>query len=166
MSRVGWFAVVLILSACGGTDDATGGPRLRGPGAKRAADSGTSVDGGALGLTDDEGAPDSGASVEEGPEESGEATYYDATSGLGACGIKAPADYLVAAINDEQYSKANCGRCASVTGPNGTVVVRVIDKCPGCGSGDLDLSEQAFAKIASKSAGRVKITWRFVACSS
>src|SRR5262249_8486509 len=98
-----------------------------------------------------------------GPEQSGEATYYNA-EGSGACGIKMPADYLVAAINDEQYSKANCGRCVAVTGPKGTVVVLVQDKCPGCDSGDLDLSTTAFKKIADLSAGRVKIKWHFVDC--
>jgi expansin (peptidoglycan-binding protein) len=119
----------------------------------------------------DGGVPADGAATQDadrdagptGPEQSGEATYYNA-EGKGACGIETPADYLVAAINDEQYSKANCGRCVSVTGPKGTVIVRVIDKCPGCDAGDLDLSETAFTKIADKSAGRVKITWRFTTC--
>jgi expansin len=108
----------------------------------------------------------SGSSSDAGSGEtnSGEATYYNA-EGKGACGIQTPADYLVCAINDEQYSKENCGRCVEVTGPSGkSVIVRIIDKCPGCDSGDLDLSETAFTKIAAKSAGRVKISWRFVAC--
>lgn len=93
----------------------------------------------------------------------GEATYYNA-SGTGACGTAITDDQLLAAINDEQYTKANCGRCVSVTGPNGTVVVKIVDKCPGCDRGDLDLSSTAFAKIAKLSAGRVKITWHFTDC--
>ena len=150
-------AVLLLSCACGPTEEPTG-PRLREAGTTPARD------GGEAGEPElDAGAPkDAGSSPEE-PEQSGEATYYNA-EGVGACGIQTPPDYLVAAINDEQYSKANCGRCASVTGPNGTVVVRIIDKCPGCDAGDLDLSETAFSKIANKSAGRVKITWRFVEC--
>lgn len=93
----------------------------------------------------------------------GQATYYNYVSG-GACGIKPPADKLIAAINDEQYSKENCGKCAMVTGPKGSVKVLVLDKCPGCGWGDLDLSQQAFERVASTSAGRVKIGWHFVDC--
>lgn len=93
----------------------------------------------------------------------GEATYYYYSSG-GACGITPPPDKLIAAINDEQYSKANCGRCALVTGPKGSVVVKILDKCPGCDRGDLDLSAQAFDRVASRSAGRIKIGWHFVAC--
>ena len=95
---------------------------------------------------------------------SGEATYY-AADGTGACGLKAsPNDLLVAAMNKSQYSKSRCGQCVLVTGPKGTVKVRIVDLCPGCANGDLDLSEQAFAAIASLSAGRVKITWHVVTC--
>lgn len=40
-----------------------------------------------------------------------------------------------------------------------------MDQCPECKSGDLDLSEEAFVKIADKSAGRVKISWQVVSCN-
>ena len=86
------------------------------------------------------------AATNSGTEHSGEATYYDA-NGTGACGLPASTDFMVAAINDEQYSKENCGKCVSVTGPRGAVVVRIVDKCPGCDAGDLDLSQTAFGKI-------------------
>ena len=95
---------------------------------------------------------------------SGEATYYDA-DGTGACGFKAtPNDLDVAAMNGSQYKKSWCGQCVLVTGPSGMVKVRIVDLCPGCAFGGLDLSKQAFAAIAALSAGRVKITWHFVPC--
>ena len=95
---------------------------------------------------------------------SGEATYY-AADGTGACGFKAsPNDLLVAAMNKSQYSKSRCGQCVLVNGPKGTVKVRIVDLCPGCSHGDLDLSEEAFMAVASLSAGRVKITWQVVTC--
>jgi expansin (peptidoglycan-binding protein) len=72
---------------------------------------------------------------------------------------------MVAAMNKAQYAKSVCGKCILVTGPKGTVKVRIVDLCPGCASGDVDLSEEAFAKIALLSAGRVKISWSFVTCS-
>lgn len=96
-------------------------------------------------------------------DESGEATWYDA-DGTGACGSKTSNASLVAAMNGAQYSKEVCGKCAEVKGPRGTVTVKILDKCPGCKEGDLDLSETAFAKIAKLSEGRVKITWHFVPC--
>lgn len=95
----------------------------------------------------------------------GEGTYYDA-DGTGNCSFAAsPGDLMVAAMNDPDYDgAARCGACVAVTGPNGSVVVRIVDRCPGCAHGDLDLSREAFAVIAPLAAGRVPITWREVAC--
>jgi expansin (peptidoglycan-binding protein) len=94
----------------------------------------------------------------------GQATYYNA-DGTGACGFKAtPNDLAVAALNGSQYKKSWCGQCALVTGPMGMVKIRIVDLCPGCAFGGLDLSQQAFEAIASLSAGRVKITWHVVPC--
>jgi expansin (peptidoglycan-binding protein) len=94
----------------------------------------------------------------------GEATYY-AADGSGNCSFDASSDLMVAAINGVDYSNAKwCGACLAVTGPNGEVTVRVVDQCPGCAKGDVDLSREAFEKIAPLSAGRVDITWRPVAC--
>jgi expansin (peptidoglycan-binding protein) len=96
---------------------------------------------------------------------SGEGTYYAAT-GAGNCSFDAsPSDLMVAAINAVDYDHAAlCGACLAVTGPAGEVVVRIVDQCPGCKQGDLDLSKEAFAKISPLSAGRVAITWHEVAC--
>lgn len=99
------------------------------------------------------------------PEASGEATYYDAT-GAGNCSFEpSPGDLMVAAMNGVDYAGAAwCGGCVEVTGPLGKVVVRIVDQCPGCAKGDLDLSREAFAMIADLSAGRVQMTWNEVAC--
>ena len=101
----------------------------------------------------------------EAISEMGEATYYDA-DGSGNCSFDAsPADLMVAALNAPDYAGAAwCGACLAVTGPMGDIVVRVVDQCPGCKHGDLDLSAQAFARIAPISAGRVAIAWHEVAC--
>lgn len=71
---------------------------------------------------------------------------------------------MVAAMNQTDYAgSAACGEYVSVTGPKGKVTVRITDRCPECRPGDIDLSEQAFAKIAEMSAGRVPISWYVVA---
>lgn len=94
----------------------------------------------------------------------GQATYY-AADGTGNCSFAADPTKMVAAINAPDYATAAwCGACLEVTGPSGMVVVRVVDKCPGCAHGDLDLSREAFERISPLSAGRVAITWREVAC--
>ncbi|HEY0722294.1 MAG TPA: expansin EXLX1 family cellulose-binding protein [Gammaproteobacteria bacterium] len=93
----------------------------------------------------------------------GEATFYRAT-GKGNCSFTASDDRLVAAINSRDYANAAmCGAYLAVSGPDGTVTVRITDRCPGCKPGGLDLSREAFARIAPKAAGRVPITWQIVA---
>jgi expansin (peptidoglycan-binding protein) len=101
-----------------------------------------------------------------GAPESGVATYYDAT-GAGACSFDAtPNDLDVAAIDMPEWNgSAPCGECVTVSGPNGTITVRIVDLCPGCEKGHLDLSMQAFARIADVAAGRVPITWQVVPCA-
>jgi expansin len=97
-------------------------------------------------------------------EVSGEGTFYDA-DGSGNCSFDPAADLMVAAMNAVDYGTADwCGGCVEVTGPMGSVVVRIVDQCPGCSQGDLDLGVEAFEKIAPLSAGRVPITWHEVAC--
>jgi expansin (peptidoglycan-binding protein) len=97
------------------------------------------------------------------PTYQGEATYYHAT-GVGACSFDpSPQDLMVAAMNAAQYDTAAlCGAYVQVTGPQGTVTVRIVDLCPGCKAGDLDLSQEAFSEIANLAQGRVPITWQVV----
>ena len=97
--------------------------------------------------------------------EAGRATYY-AADGSGACSFDpSPNDLDVAAMDAPEWNGSEvCGACVSVKGPMGTVTVRIVDLCPGCEVGHLDLSEQAFAQIADVSAGNVPITWVVVPC--
>ena len=98
----------------------------------------------------------------------GDGTYYGATGG-GACSYDpSPGNLMVAAMNAPQWQgSAVCGMCVEVVGPKGEankIVIRIVDLCPECKTGDLDLSQEAFAKIADPVAGRVKINWQPVAC--
>lgn len=101
-----------------------------------------------------------------GKTETGVATYYDA-DGSGNCSFDpSPDDLDVAAMDAPEYANSDvCGECVAVTGPKGSVTVRIVDQCPECEAGHLDLSESAFAKIADKSAGRVPITWNVIECN-
>jgi expansin len=102
-----------------------------------------------------------------GETKSGDGTYYDFANGDGACMFgPSPNDMDIAALNAPDWGGSSlCGACAEVTGPKGTVTIRIVDQCPGCKTGDLDLSPQAFGKIADMAAGRVPITWKLVTCS-
>ncbi len=110
------------------------------------------------------GCSNPGAPIPFGETQDGIATWYDAT-GDGACSFGRSSDLQVAAMNAPQFAgSAVCGECIDVKGPRGSTVVRVVDKCPECGPGHLDLSKEAFSKIAELSQGKVDITWQPVAC--
>jgi expansin (peptidoglycan-binding protein) len=115
---------------------------------------------------DDTGTPPGGACGDSPAPKTGEGTYYDAT-GAGNCSFDpSPDDLMVAAMNHPDYGVADwCGACLEVTGPQGNSVrVRVVDQCPECKTGDLDLSPEAFQMLSPLSAGRIKISWHEVAC--
>lgn len=99
----------------------------------------------------------------EQPIHTGEGTYYDA-DGSGNCMFDpSPEDLMVAAMNRADYTGAAlCGAFVQITGPNGSVTVRIVDQCPECLPGDIDMSPQAFDRIAPRIAGRVPISWRIV----
>jgi expansin (peptidoglycan-binding protein) len=94
----------------------------------------------------------------------GTATHYVLT-GTGNCSYPSPpADGLFVALSPAEYHGAPaCGGYIEVSGPDGSVRAEVIDQCPPCAAGHVDLSEAAFARIAPLSAGLVSVTYRAVA---
>ncbi len=97
----------------------------------------------------------------------GMATYYSA-DGSGICSFEpAPVDPLVAAMNDADYAlSAACGACVAIDGPDGSTTVRIVDRCPECPQGNIDLHPDAFAMLADPQLGIVPISWKYVSCPS
>jgi expansin (peptidoglycan-binding protein) len=93
----------------------------------------------------------------------GKATFYAAT-GAGNCSFDAVSNPLVVALGPTEYrAGAACGGYLDVTGPKGSVRVKVVDQCPECPAGHIDLSREAFAKIGNTGDGIVPVTYRTVA---
>jgi expansin len=92
------------------------------------------------------------------------ATHY-VLQGLPNCSYPSPpADGLYAALPPAEYaSAAACGGYLEVTGPHGSVRVKVIDQCPDCAAGHIDLSETAFAALSPLSAGLISVSYSPVA---
>ncbi|SCE77422.1 Peptidoglycan-binding domain-containing protein, expansin [Micromonospora coriariae] len=94
----------------------------------------------------------------------GKATFYDSNGAGGNCSNPAaPANRLYVALGPTEYAAgAACGGFLDVTGPKGTIRVLIMDQCPECEPGHLDLSREAFARIADPVQGLVPVTYRAV----
>ncbi|MEV5905831.1 expansin EXLX1 family cellulose-binding protein, partial [Streptomyces sp. NPDC052127] len=108
------------------------------------------------------GAAPSAGRIAPGTAYRGVATSYDVGNGDGACSYGPTSDVMTAAMNTADYetSKA-CGAYVLVrAGSGASITVRITNECPApCEAGQLDLSRQAFAKLAPLSAGRIAVTW-------
>ncbi len=107
-----------------------------------------------------------GDRIKFGTKYSGIATFYGAT-GAGNCSYEPTGDLMVAAMNQQDYEGSQaCGAFVDVTGPKGnTVRVKIVDRCPECAPGHIDLSAEAFAKLAEPVKGRIDISWKLVSPS-
>lgn len=101
---------------------------------------------------------------------SGTATWYTPkTEGgdKGACGgEKIGDDSEIVALNQPQYGDMSedsdwCGKEIEITGPKGTTTATIMDACPECSEGDLDLTPVIFKRVVGdKDQGVADITWR------
>jgi expansin (peptidoglycan-binding protein) len=100
-----------------------------------------------------------------GAQVTGTATHYLLPPAGGNCSYPAPpADGLFVALSPAEYDgAAACGSYLEVTGPGGSVRAEVIDQCPPCQAGHIDLSEKAFAKLAPLAAGLIHVTYQVIA---
>ncbi|CAF1307128.1 unnamed protein product [Rotaria sordida] len=103
----------------------------------------------------------------------GDATHYSVSAGYTACGTMHKDSEYVAALNDAQFDPYTpngnpdlnrlCNKLIKVIGPKGSATVKVVDRCPGCQYGDLDLSQAAFqVAIGDLSIGRARISWSWL----
>ncbi|CAK4875000.1 unnamed protein product [Aphanomyces euteiches] len=101
-------------------------------------------------------------------------TYGDGDPANGNCALMKYASFAPAfhvALNNDQYnSGANCGRCVSVSCTDSRctktapVIAQIVDRCPECKHGDLDMSLQLYNAVTGYTPGRVQITWDFIDC--
>ncbi|WP_216899580.1 expansin EXLX1 family cellulose-binding protein [Nocardia alni] len=87
-----------------------------------------------------------------------EARYYVFTPGVACSFPDLPMDgYYIGAPTVEYDGSAACGAYVDLTGPLGTVRAQIVDRCPGCGADQYDLSTAAFTRIADPTAGVAQI---------
>jgi hypothetical protein len=94
----------------------------------------------------------------------GRATFY--ATGLGACGENnVDSDYIVA-LNSAQYGSGypgpECFKQIQISANGKTATATIMDQCPSCAYGDLDLSPSLFNHFASPDDGVFQMTWDYV----
>ncbi|MFD0573925.1 expansin EXLX1 family cellulose-binding protein [Kitasatospora gansuensis] len=111
----------------------------------------------------------SGGRIQPKASYKGVATAYEAADGNGACTFGPSDDLMIAAMNSTDYESSRaCGAYVLVQAANGaSITVRIVNECPlPCAPGQLDLSQQAFAKLADLKVGRIPITWSLLSPGS
>ncbi|KAF9265869.1 hypothetical protein L218DRAFT_997246 [Marasmius fiardii PR-910] len=83
--------------------------------------------------------------------------------GLGNCGWNSvDTDWVVALATYSTYDGgSHCGRNVRVTANGVTREGTVVDSCPSCGSGDLDMSPSFFQQFAGLDVGVLAVSWDF-----
>lgn len=106
----------------------------------------------------------------------GDGTAYTlGQTSAGNCNMMQALDFATtyyAALNDKQWDGLqNCGRCAEVScdddrcsDKSTSIVVQILDRCPECAYGDLDLSPTVFTALTGSTPSRYTIKWKFVDC--
>ena len=115
----------------------------------------------AVGISQATASPACAAIATASAQTSGVATHYVLTPGDGNCSYPGlPNGGLFVALSPSEYDgSAACGSFIEVTGPAGSVTAEVVDQCPPCQAGHVDLSEQAFERIAPLAAGEVPVSY-------
>jgi hypothetical protein len=92
----------------------------------------------------------------------GQAVFYDPGQAAGSCGLGPfPAGGWYASLPPRRYGSGRaCGSYVDVYGPAGMVRAEVVDVCPDCAAGTVDLSRAAFAHIADLDSGTVTVSYQ------
>ncbi|KAJ1302884.1 hypothetical protein OPQ81_003183 [Rhizoctonia solani] len=91
----------------------------------------------------------------------GQATYFE--PGLGACGgVNGRTEHIVA-LNQAQWDGgAHCWHHVMIQAYGKQIEAAVVDLCPGCSWGDLDMAPGLFESFTSLDVGRFGITWWYI----
>ncbi|KAF5387110.1 hypothetical protein D9615_001860 [Tricholomella constricta] len=90
-------------------------------------------------------------------------SFYDV--GLGACGKHNVESDFIVALNSAQYGGGypgpQCFKTITMTFNGKTAQATIMDECPGCPYGGLDLSRSLFRYFAAESVGIIHGEWHF-----
>ncbi|KAL5529089.1 hypothetical protein ACEPAG_5063 [Sanghuangporus baumii] len=93
-------------------------------------------------------------------DENGRFTFYE--TGLGACGgWNNPTDFIVA-LNEEQWDGgSHCWEMITINYNGKSTQAQIVDLCPGCAWGGLDMSPGLFSFLDNPDLGVIYGSWSF-----
>lgn len=96
---------------------------------------------------------------------SGRATFYNNEVSEGACGGYTSSSDHIVALNVAQYGNPNarsswCGKKIQISYGGKTQTATVVDCCPTCPEGGLDMSKGLFGAFAGFDAGVFQMNWQ------
>ncbi|KAI0456605.1 RlpA-like double-psi beta-barrel-protein domain-containing protein-containing protein [Xylaria acuta] len=98
----------------------------------------------------------------------GISTFYGGNLNGGTCSFSTytlPSGiYGTAFSGSEWHSAAHCGACMEVTANGKSIIAMIVDKCPECDAGHLDLFENAFKVLSPSSTDLLPTSYTFVDC--
>ncbi|KAI1364594.1 RlpA-like double-psi beta-barrel-protein domain-containing protein-containing protein [Xylaria arbuscula] len=87
---------------------------------------------------------------------SGDMTWYD--PGLGACGWTNGGGDMIVAMSPGDMK---CGTHINIKYKGKTANAKIVDKCPGCAAGSIDVSPTVFQIFEPLGTGRVHVDWEY-----
>jgi expansin (peptidoglycan-binding protein) len=98
----------------------------------------------------------------------GRATFYNAGDSIGNCGWQSSGSEFVVALNTPQYGSTSdvsqyCGQTVTITYQGNTQQAKVVDSCPTCPYGGLDMSTSLFSALTDgdMGLGEMQVQWSF-----
>ncbi|KAF9033560.1 plant expansin [Panaeolus papilionaceus] len=83
--------------------------------------------------------------------------------GLGACGlVNTDADFVVALNGAQWEARIHCGQSVVINANGRTAIATIVDLCPGCPFGGLDLTPGLFQVFAPLEVGVITGSWNFL----
>ncbi|KAI0322710.1 RlpA-like double-psi beta-barrel-protein domain-containing protein-containing protein, partial [Amylostereum chailletii] len=80
----------------------------------------------------------------------------------GACGKHNTAGDFIVALNQAQWDNgAHCWKMINIDYAGKSLQAQIVDLCPGCKPGGLDLSPAVFNSFASPDEGNIFGSWTF-----
>ncbi|KAI0427398.1 carbohydrate-binding module family 63 protein [Xylaria sp. FL1042] len=108
------------------------------------------------------------AVVESSSAVTGTSTFYGGNLNGGTCSFTTytlPSGIYGTAFSGSAWdSAAHCGACLEVTANGKSITVMIVDECPECEEGHLDLFENAFDVLSPSSSDPLSTSYTFVDC--